>query len=138
MSDVAVDPVHTDKLMKAYIRIRDQKTAEARVWDEREAKLTGDLKAIELELLRRSQVEGVTGYKVAGVGTAYQATSTKVSMADDVAFFAFVKATGDLDFLERRVSSKHVTEYMEANEGRLPPGINIFRELSMRVRRGAA
>jgi hypothetical protein len=136
MSETSGIVIHTDKLLKAYIKIRDQKTEESRVWGEREAKLNGDLKAIELELLRRSQEEGVTGYKVAGVGTAFQATTTKVSIADDAVFYQFVKDTGDLDFLERRVSSKHVTEYMAANDGRLPPGINTFRELNMRIRRG--
>lgn len=128
--------ITTDKLVSTYIKIRDIKSAESKVWAEREAKLNTDLKSIEMELLRRSQEEGVTGYKIAGVGTAFQKETAKVTIADDVVFYGFVKETGDLDFFERRVKSTHVQAYMKANGGHTPPGLNVFREIGMGVRRG--
>ena len=128
--------IATDKLVSTYIKIRDIKSAESKVWAEREAKLNTDLKSIEMELLRRSQEEGVTGYKIAGVGTAFQKETAKVTIADDVVFYGFVKETGDLDFFECRVKSTHVQDYMKANGGHIPPGLNVFREIGMGVRRG--
>lgn len=128
--------ITTDRLVTTYIKIRDCKSAESKVWEEREAKLNTDLKTIEMELLRRAQAEGVTGFKIAGIGTAYQKESIKVTIADDLVFYAFVKELGDLDFFERRVKSTHVQEYMKANGGHLPPGINVFKEIGMGIRRG--
>ncbi len=128
--------VTTDKLVATYIKIRDIKSAETKVWEERETKLNSDLKTIEMELLRRSQAEGVTGFKIKGVGTAYQKEVMKVTIADDAVFFNFVKESGDLEFFERRVKSTHVQEYMKEHEGSIPPGINIFKEIGMGVRRG--
>lgn len=128
--------ITTDRLVATYIKIRDIKSAEQRVWDEREGKLNADLKSIEMELLRRSQEEGVTGYKIKGVGTAYQKETAKITIADDVVFYNFVKETGDLEFFERRVKSTHVQDYMKSHGGHIPPGINVFREIGMGIRRG--
>lgn len=56
-------------------------------------------------------------------------------IADENAFFNFVLEQGDLDFFERRIKATHIKEWSVANEGKVPPGLNIFRELTMKVRR---
>ena len=92
------------------------------------------LEAVEASLIAAAQAQGVTGFKTEA-GTTYLDERMLTSIADDNAFFNFVREQGDLDFFERRVKVAHVKEWMEANGGHLPPGLNVFRELTMKVRR---
>jgi len=126
--------ISTDRLVKLFIKIRNARAAATREYEAKDTELKASLKLVEVELLRRAQESGVTGFAVNGVGTTYTNEEMHVSIGDDRAFFDFVRETGDLDFFERRVTVKHVKDYMETNKGELPPGLHIFRELRMRVR----
>ena len=126
--------IPTDRLVKVFLKIRNARSALTREYEARDTELKAQLKLIEVELLRRAQDQGVDGFSVDDVGTAYTNEEMHVSVGDDTAFYNFVRETGDLDFFERRVTVKHVREYMEEHDGQLPPGLHVFRELRMRVR----
>lgn len=123
-----------EKQMKLFLQTRAAKTAATRAHDAQDAKYKLLMDACENSMLAESQRQGVKGFKT-DVGTSYTSETLKVSVADADAFYNFVRSTGDLDFFERRVSSKHVEDYMKANEGASPPGLSLFRELAMRVRK---
>jgi hypothetical protein len=125
--------VTTERLVKTFLRIRDARSKLAKDYQTEDEGLKSALKQVEIELLRRAQDEGVTGFKT-NLGTTYTAEDMSVSIADDTAYFDFIRTTGDLDFFERRVSVKHLKEYMAEHKGETPPGLNLFRELRMRVR----
>ncbi len=125
-----------EKLVKLFTRTRDAKAAGQKVWDAQEAEFKAIMAACESFMLKRADEDGVTGYKTP-FGTTYTAETSKITIADDTAFFDFVREAGDLDFFERRVSTTHVGNYMKAHEGLAPPGLNIFRERVMRVRKAA-
>lgn len=131
-----VPTLPTDKLVKLFIKTRAAKSAAKKVFDAQEAEFKTIMEACENHMLKRADADGVTGFTTP-FGTTYTAETAKISIADDAAFFEFVLAQGDLDFFERRVSSTHVTEYMTKNEGAAPPGLNIFREREMRVRKAS-
>ena len=123
-----------DRLVKVFIKIRNARSENTREYEAKDAELKASLKLVEVELLRRAQEQGVDGFTVSGVGTTYINEEMHVSIGDDRAFYDFVRETGDLDFFERRVTVKHVKEYMDSNADSLPPGLHVFRELRMRVR----
>ena len=125
-----------DKLVKLFIKTRASKSTAKKAFDEQDERFDRIMKACTNFMLKHAQADGVTGFKT-DFGTTYTAVDTKISIADESAFFDFVKAQGDLDFFERRVSSRHVEDYMKANAGNAPPGLNIFRENVMRVRKVA-
>lgn len=129
-----VHTLSTEKLIKLYTRTRTAKSAAQKVFDEQDARFKRVMEACSNQLLRVAQEQGVTGFKTE-FGTSYIAVDTKISIADAAVFYEFVKAENDLDFFERRVSSRHVEDYMKAHEGVAPPGLNIFRENVMRVRK---
>ncbi len=129
-----IPTLHVDKLVKLYTKTRDAKTAATRAFEAEEARYKAIMEACENQMLKQAMEQGVTGFKTP-FGTTYIATSTKISIADDAAFFGFVRDLGDLDFFERRVSSRHVEDYIKTHEGAAPPGLNIFRENVMRVRK---
>lgn len=123
-----------DKRVAKFVQLRDARAAsnkEAMLLDEA---YKAALSCLENTLIADAQAQGVTGFKT-DAGTTYLDERMLTSIADDNAFFSFVKEQGDLDFFERRVKVAHVKEWMEANGGVLPPGLNVFRELTMKVRR---
>jgi len=125
--------ISTDRLVRAFIKMRNARAELTREYEAKDAEVKASMKMIEVELLGRAQESGVTGFTCKGVGTTYTSEDMHSSIKDDKAFFDFVRETGDLDFFERRITNKHLREYMAEHKGELPPGIHVFRELRMRV-----
>lgn len=126
--------VPVDKRVAKYVKLRDERAATNKEADryDKEYKIT--LEAIEASILKDAHEQGVTGFKTEA-GTAYTEEVMVASIADDKIFFDFVRELGDLDFFERRLKVSHIKEYADANGGVIPPGLNTFRELKVKVRR---
>lgn len=123
-----------ETLVKIYVKIRDAKSAAKKEFDKAEEAFNTKLATVATELKARAQAQGVEGFKTE-FGTVYMSETMKVSCADWSAFGTFLTGKDPLEYLEKRVSSTAVKEYMKANEGQLPPGISIFKELEARVRK---
>jgi hypothetical protein len=130
-----VATLNVDEKIALYLKLRQGKSAITKHLDAVEAQYKEVMVAIENHLLAAADKLDVSGFTVKGVATTYTAETKKISIADDTAFFNHVLTTKDLDFFERRVSSLHVDEVMKLNGGVPPPGLNIFRERVMRVRK---
>lgn len=132
------DAIPDDTLVKIYIRIRDAKSAKAKEYDAEIAVLDGQLKKISTELLRRTQERHNTGIAT-DFGTVYIAETLKTSCADWGVFYDWIQKTPNgFEFLEQRIKAGSVKDYMEKNDGALPPGVNVFREFEARVRKPSA
>lgn len=127
-----------DKKMRLYLRLRDGKQAITKHLERVESQYKDLMETLENQMLADADKAQVTGFTVADVGTSYTATVDKYSIADDAAFLKFILEQGDVGYLERRVSSTYVKEYMEQNNGALPPGLNKFSERVMRIRKAGA
>lgn len=123
-----------DKLVKRFVGLREARAAENKAAEEVDKEYKELLKAVENELLRRADVEGVEGFKTE-FGTTYKDVNMSASFADEDTFYNFVRRSGDLEFFERRIKIAHLKEYMANHDGQLPPGLNVFREYTMRVRK---
>jgi len=97
-----------------------------------------DIKAQKELLLGSVQAEadkmGVTSLKTQ-YGTFYLSETSRFSMADDNTFVEFVKRTGEIGLMERRVAAGNVKQYMEDHNGEIPPGLNWFKESTMKLRK---
>lgn len=120
--------------VQRFIALRTAKATAKKAFEAQEAEFNFLMEGIQNQLLADADAKGVTGFTTPH-GTTYTAETKKISISDDTAFYGFVLARADLDFFERRVSSRHVDEYMKDNGGTPPPGLNIFREREMRVRK---
>jgi len=125
--------IETDRLVRAFIRIRDARSELTAEFNAKDAEMKENLRTIENELLARAQVDGVKGYTTT-YGTTYIAEDVHASMASHDDFHAFVLGAGNLDFFEQRPSLKMIKEYQGGHDGAVPPGIHLFREFRMRVR----
>ena len=126
--------IATDSLVRTFIKIRDKRSELKNAFTVADEELGRKLKLVENELLDRANKQGTTGFPC-DEGTAYRVESQHVSIADPDDFRGFVQESGDLDFYEQRPSLGHIKEYQKAHEGALPPGIRMFREFRMRVRK---
>lgn len=68
-------------------------------------------------------------------GTFYWQEKITPRGADWDAFYKWVAKNDAFDFLERRITRTAVKKYMDDNGGALPPGIDVYREREVRVRK---
>jgi hypothetical protein len=127
-------PPPVDRLISVFVKIRQARAELAKTYEEQDADLKAKLKTIEVELLRRAQEQGVDGFKTAK-GTTYIQEEWHVSIENDEAFYGFLRETGDLEYLSRRVTLEPVKKYHKDHDGSLPPGLRVFRENRMHVRK---
>lgn len=126
--------VPIDKRVARFVKLRDLRADSNKRNDAVDQAYKQTMETIEKSLIADAHRQGVTGFKT-DAGTTYLEEKTMASIADENAFFNFVLEQGDLDFFERRIKATHIKEWSAANEGQVPPGLNIFRELTMKVRR---
>jgi hypothetical protein len=126
-----------EKLIKIYVRMRDAKSAWNKERDAEEKEKFGTpMEMIERELLARAQAQGVDGFKTE-FGTMYVSETVRASGADWGAFVGWLKDidADPLDYLEKRIKVDGIKRFMEANDGALPPGVNIFKKVDANIRR---
>ena len=131
-------PPAVDRLVNAYINIRNAKKDATAAYKKQDAKYEEDLRTIEAALLAAQQSAGVTGFRINGIGTTYTRKELKLSIAAEQEFFDFVLKEGDLGFFQKRPSVEHVREWMDKNGGAVPPGIRAFSELRVGVQKPKA
>ncbi len=121
-------------IVNAHIKIRDARSAARKEFDTRDAELKASqvkLEGVLLDHLTKVNADSIR----TDAGTFYRQEDVIPNASDWSAFYGWIKENDAFDALERRIKKTFVKEYMEANEGALPPGVSTFREYVVRVRR---
>jgi hypothetical protein len=125
-----------ETVMQKRIKLRD-KRAELRKNYEA---VDNPLKELEYQgetwLLKEAERVGVDKFAVTGVGTAFKTKKVIPSCADINVLSDWIMETGNTQVLENRISRTFIKEYREEHK-ELPPGVSVFEELGMTVRRSA-
>lgn len=132
MSDEA--PITLDRLAKVYLKIRN-KTGELTKAYETEVET---LKAKQHEVaLAMKDIMQATGQKSAKTdhGTIILSTKTRYVAQDWDAMKRFIIDNDAVDLLEKRIAQKNMSEFLEANPGVVPPGLNTLTEVDVSVRK---
>jgi hypothetical protein len=124
----------TGKMTKAYVKLRDARTELKREFEEKDSALKAKQELLENQMLKFLQDNNTDSVKTAS-GTFYRQEEITPTGADWEAFYQWVAANNAFDFLERRIKKTSIKEYMEMNNGGIPPGVNVYREFVCRVRR---
>lgn len=122
------------ELVKKYIELRDQKAAMKAKFAEQEAKVNEVMEKIEAKLLQVMEQLGVDNMK-SEAGTAYRSTRASTTVADRDAFLKFLQESGEWSLADLRAAKATVTQYKDANNGALPPGLNWREEVVVGIRR---
>ena len=132
------DPEKTanlERLLKAYMAMREKKSEIKREYEEVEGALKHKMSLIEASLLKMLNTAGSDALKVKGVGQAYLGKRVTVKANDWNALLDFIIETKQVDLLQKRIASRVVQEYAETNDGELPPGVDMATERVVNVRR---
>lgn len=133
MAEVETNP-KLERMLGAYMAIRNKRSEIKRAFEEEDGDLKKKHALIEAALLKMMQETGSENLTVKGTGMAYLTTKTFTKGKDWDALWKYIEESGNLDLLQRRLSSRAVQEYMDANEGELPPGVDVSQERAVVVR----
>lgn len=122
------------KLARAYVKLRDTRSERKKEFDEGDAVFKGHMETIEAAMLKMLNDGHMDSIKTEA-GTFYRQEDIIPQGSDWAAFYDFVRREDAFDFLEKRITKNAVKQYMEQNDGALPPGVSVFRKFVVRVRR---
>lgn len=136
MSDLAPPAPSIDlgKITRAHINIRDARAALSKQFQDADADLKKSQERLEAAMLDHLNKHGMESVRT-DAGTFYRQEEIKPSAGDWQALYDWIKEHDAWDALERRIKKTFISEYMEAHGGGLPPGVSVYREFVVRVRR---
>lgn len=124
-----------DRLSQAFLAIKDHRTVKRHAWEAEDLELEQQqdtLKVAMLEMLNK-----VGGKSIATEhGTVMRQEKLQPSAADWSAVYDWITQTPErFELLEKRLKVTFVKQFMEDNDGALPPGVSVHREYEVAVRR---
>lgn len=126
--------VKADRLVKAYVRIRDRRKELATQFEKEDAELKDTLEVIESELLNICKETGADSLRTE-FGTVSRKLAKRYWTNDWHSFHEFLKEHGTLELLEKRIAQTNMTTFLEENPDLLPPGLQVDSKYTVTVRR---
>lgn len=126
--------VPTEKLVKAYIKMRDARAALSTEYEAKDKEIKDQMDLIEHTLLDVCKRAGADSIKT-GAGTIIRGVRISYWTSDWESMHNFVKENQALDLLERRVAQKAMGEFLKANPDKMPKGMNVETKYTVTVRR---
>lgn len=118
----------------AHQRIREKRSALKSAFDAEDEALKAEQTALRVHLLVMLQATGGTSVNTPS-GTVYRRTVVKAAAADWSAIWAWQKEHDAPDLVQKRLNTSFITEFMEANNDEIPPGINLHTEFDVSIRK---
>ena len=122
-----------DKLVTAYIAIRDKRSGLKKKFEEEDNSLKDGMEKIEQAILEHCKENNIESLKTSH-GTAYKRVSERFWATDWDAFNQYVKEHDILEVYEKRIAQGNMKQFLEDNPGATPP-INVDRKFTISVRR---
>jgi hypothetical protein len=129
-----MDTIPADKLVKAYIKLRDARALLKSEYEAEDEKLLDKISTIENRLLEFCKETGAEGVKTP-FGTASRVVKERWFTNDWDSFRRFVKDNDALDLFEKRIHQGAMKEFLEVNPDLRPEGLNVHREYAVVVRK---
>jgi hypothetical protein len=123
-----------DKLVQAYIKIRDAKEKMVREHEQALKSLTDQMEIIEQELLELCKSTGQDGGRTQH-GTFTRTVKERYWTNDWDSMYRFIKEHDAPELLERRIAQANFKEFLSQNPDKLPEGINVDSRYAITVRR---
>lgn len=127
--------MNVNKLISAYVKLRDAKAEETKAYKERTSALDEKLDTISAVLLKHCNENEVTQVK-GNAGTAFRQVKTRYWAPDWDNFKKFVKEYDALDLVEKRIAQGNYKQFVEEHPDVKPP-VNSDSKYVITIRRGA-
>lgn len=132
VADIAHPDVTMDRLTRIYIKMRDKLAELAREYEAAEARIKEQQAEVAGAMKEIIQKAGGTGMKTE-YGTVSLKTNTRYYAQDWDAMGRFIIDNAAVHLLEKRIAQRNMSEFLEANPGMIPPGLNTMSEITVSV-----
>jgi len=126
-----------DKLVKAYIKMRDFRSQLKSQYEEQDGTIKEQMELVESQLLDLCKTTGVDSLRTK-FGTVSRTVQTRYWPGDWEAMHKFIMENNAPDLLERRISQIQMREFIKENPDAMPIGLNVDNRYTVSVRRSKA
>lgn len=125
-----------NKLVAAYIKLRDAKEALSKEYDGKINDLKEQMELIEGALLDVCKTTGQDGGKTSH-GTFTRTVKTRYWTTDWGSMTKFIKQHDAIELFEQRIHQGNMKLFLQDNPNLLPDGLNVDSKYSVTVRRAS-
>ena len=128
------DEVKPDKLTKAYLRIRAERSLLSAEFKEKDGELIRQMDVIKQAMLDHCEKHNIESARTSE-GLFFRSTKTKYWTSDWDAMHNFVIEHKVPQFFDKRLNQTNVREFLEENPDLVPDGLEVEKELTISVRK---
>lgn len=122
-------------MLRAHANIKAKQSAANKKHKEANDKLKAALEIIENGLLQQLTDAGSDQLKVKGLAIVTPTKTVRPNCKDWNALWNYMKERDNFDLVKRQLNSTAVKTYMKKHDDALPPGITVFIERGVSVKR---
>jgi hypothetical protein len=126
----------TEKIVAAYIKIRDSIATIKQQQAEELRTLEEQLEVLSQELLERCETAG-GNLSIPNVGRVTRRVSKQYWTSDWPAMYKMIKEHDAFHLLQQRLTTKAMEQFLEENPKLVPPGLNMDSKLTVTVTRAS-
>jgi hypothetical protein len=128
------EPAPTEKLVKAYIKMRNARSALKEQYEAQDAQIRSQMDVLEGHFLELCKSTGASSIKTPA-GTIIRGVDTRYWTSDWESMHAFIRENDALDLLERRIAQSAMREFVKNNPDKMPKGLNANSEYKVTIRK---
>ena len=132
--DTETTPIPTDKMVRAFIKMRDAREELKKQYEEQDGKIKEQMEVIKQHLLDLCKQAGATSIKTSH-GTIIRGVQTRYWTSDWDEMYKFVKENDALELLEKRIAQRNMADYLANHPDTMPKGLNANSEYTVTIRR---
>lgn len=132
MSDNTTIPL--DKVVKAYVNIRDTRSELKSTFEEKDKRLVTQMDTLRATLLEHCKEHNVDSVRTSE-GSFYRTTKQRFWTSDWDSMHAFVLEHQEVALLEKRINQTHMRTFLDENPDVLPKGLNSDRQYTISIRK---
>lgn len=125
--------INASKIIQAFVQLRDKRAEMRHAWEEEDKKLEEKQDKCKAWLAKTMADVGTDQLKGAD-GTAFRQVKSRFNGKDWPSIWNFIKENDRFDMLQKRLGETALKNYLEET-GTLPPGVDVFQEYEIVVRR---
>jgi hypothetical protein len=126
--------IPVEKLVKAYIKMRDKHNEMLQEFKEQEEALKEKMAKVKEALLEHCKEHNVDSVRTAE-GLFFRTVKTSYWTSDWESMGKFIVEHTAPELLEKRIHQGNMKQFLEEHPDLLPPGINVDSEYAVTVRR---
>jgi hypothetical protein len=128
------EKVSLDKLTSLYIKIRDKRSANKKIFEAEDQDLEEQMKVLAQEMLDVCKEMNADSVRTPH-GTIMRSIKSRYWTNDWDSIYGFIEETGAFGLLEKRIHQTNMKDFLAENPDLYPKGLNVESEYTVVVRR---